>query len=404
MNALSIAAISGGASHLIPLFVLHQRYFRRIPELRNCFLLPKAKHGLFAQAGIDVLPIDYRLDIQSLNDNLQAHLNRLMELEQLAYLKAAPDLILEDNAFSTPLIAERNDIPRISIHRTGFFRSLPPERRNPAHMHSLEKGFEQKKYFDASYLLGATPDDPRPEMHASAALLGNYLRAKTKLIPGIPSIEVLPESIADKNSYFYTGPLIVEDQPSPKLIRELEGFLAKNQSRRKVFITMGLIDRSDIGLYVKHLLARGYAVIATSKTKVPQAYRGSYFFNPFLPLHFVCSQVDLVIHQCGSGMYHYPILNHKPAITLSTQCYDREDVAVRLQDLQVSGHVPHPNDNAGFLERFVQLIDHFENGKLCNFDQLQRLRAEIYQTMLDFDAEKMINYTLNRQSQPAMGA
>jgi len=393
MNTLTIPALSGGASHLIPLYVLHQRYFRKL-NVNNHFLVLEGKHETLKKSGIPVVPIDYNLQIQSKDEDLSIHKDVLFKKQRDAYKHVQPTVIIEDNSFSTPLIAEKNNIPRISIHRTGFFRSLPKEYRNPNHMHSLEKGYKNEKSFDASFIFNS--DFPSLKTNRSEVnLLRNYLNAKTKLIPGIPSIEVLPENIKNRDSYFYTGPLTVEDNPSEALKNELDTFMNANADKKKVFITTGLIDRGNISEYVAHLLNQNYAVIATAPIEVNETYQNQFFYNRFLPLNFICTKVDLVIHQCGSGMYHYPILNEKPSITIGTQCYDREDVAIRLQQLGVNKHVPHPDDNAKYLAIFKEAVQQFQNNTLCDFDQLKKLKEEIYNTMLSFDIEEVIRYTLN---------
>lgn len=395
---LSIAAMSGGASHLIPLYVLQRRYFQRIPSLRNYFLLPETNHKRFQRQGLRVLPLDYNLQVRSIQRDLNQYANQLMQIEYRAVRKVKPQIILEDNAFGTPLIAEKNQIPRISIHRTGFFRSIPATMRHPHHVHSLEKGFEKKKYFDASPLLrGKAKDLSIQRNQTMIGYLSNYLNAKSKLIPGISSIEVLPNDIENRSSYFYTGPLIVEDNPSAALVKEINAFLEYHKNRPKAFITLGLIDQSNIKPFIKHLLMKGYAVISTSKLVAPSPFKQQYFYNGFLPLHFICSKVDLIIHQCGSGIYHYPILNDKPVITIGTQCYDREDVALRLQQLGVSKHVPHQNDDADYLNIFKTQIEAFEKKEICDFRVLKMLKEEIHQTLLKFDMEEVLSWTLEKK-------
>ena len=224
-----------------------------------------------------------------------------------------------------------------------------------------------------------------------------YLYSKTKLIPGIPSIEILPEDIEGRDSYFYTGPLTVEDNPSEKLQQELQEFTAANKDNKTVFITTGLVDSTSIEDMIKVILKKGYSIITTASSLSETIRKNPcVYVNRFLPLNYICTIVDLVVHQCGSGMYHYPILNEKPTITIGTQCYDREDVAIRLEQLGVSKHTPHPKDDANYLEIFKQHISSFENKQLCDFNRLNELREEIYNTMLNFDMKKVIDYTLNK--------
>src|SRR5690606_22196169 len=144
------------------------------------------------------------------------------------------------------------------------------------------------------------------------------------------------------------------------------------------------------------LLGKDYALITTVKTPVPDDAVERVFVNKFLPLNLICSNVDLVIHQCGSGIYNYPILNNVASITIGTRCYDREDVALRLEELGISKHIPHPEDNPNYLEIFKQSIELFENNKLCDYKVMEKLRTEMYNTMLEFDITQVIDYATNK--------
>lgn len=394
MRILTIPAISGGESHLIPLFVLHQRYLRRIESIDNHFLLPKEKVGLFTQKNIKAVDVAYNIEGSQTSSYLEIG-RALFDLEREAYNKIKPHIIIEDNCFGSPLIAERMGIPRISIHRTGFFRSIDPGLRIPNHCHSVEKGEGFKRAANVMDFLSRKNWTTSPSKEED--FLRNYLKAKTKLVPGIRSIEVLPLELRKDDSYFFCGPLLVEDSPSDELLRQLDSFFKANQHKRKAFITTGLIDKSSITSHIDYLLKRNYAVITTLKHDIKPGYSNSYIYNSFLPLNLICSKVDIFIHQCGNGIYHYPILNEKPSITLGTQCYDREDVALRLQQVGVSKHIPHPEDDKNYLELFATSIEQFENGTLTNFSVLTNLKREVYETMLGFNAQDMIDFTLSRQ-------
>jgi hypothetical protein len=79
---------------------------------------------------------------------------------------------------------------------------------------------------------------------------------------------------------------------------------------------------------------------------------------------------------------------------MGTQCYDREDVALRLEDLGVSGHIPHPDDNPNYWNIFLEMIDRFEKNTLIDFDMINKLKIEINETMSNFDMGKVIQYAL----------
>lgn len=402
INIVLLPATNWVHSHLIPLFVLNQRYLNRMKDVVSYFVLPEKLHQSYNELGINVLPTDFK-DHDNIAEILfqpkiaQGVLDDMLYSLLQSTSNINPDIIIDDGEPLSTFIAKERGVPRISIHRTGYFRSIDPELRNPNHMHSMEKSIYGKTW-DASFLLNPLRFKEQIGYNQSSAHvkeMTNYLSVKTKLIPGIASIERLPDDINDRHSYFYTGPLLAKDNPSEKLMNELDFFWNVNKNRKIVFITTGLVDQDNILDVILYLLINQYAVISTRDFEICKRYDMQFKYIPFAPLNHICSKVNLIIHQCGSGIYHYPLLHHKPVITLGTQCYDREDVALRLQQLEVSRHVPSPNDDNNYLKKFAELLRLFEDDKLCNYKELKRLREEIFRTMLDFDAEKMIKFTLN---------
>src|SRR5690606_9210715 len=122
---------------------------------------------------------------------------------------------------------------------------------------------------------------------------------------------------------------------SDLLIRNLDSYFKSNTGRKKVVLTLSLIDNSAVEIYIDYLLKKEFYV----STRVNYAVKNEkhrVFQNKFLPLNKISSTVDLIIHRCGYGIYHYPILHEKPVITLGTLCYDREDVALVLPMKHVS--------------------------------------------------------------------
>lgn len=390
MNVLSIPSPVGGHSHLIPLFVLHQRYFKRLAYLQNFFLVNAESAKLLKAGGVNCVDVNYSFD-GSLT--VQEVGGALLEAEKRTYDLLGPSFIVEDNCFTSPLIAERNGIPRISIHRTGFFRSIETSSRKSHHLHSSEKGDQGQKANNLMEFFGAAVQEPH---RSDRWFLRRYLHARTKIVPGIRSLEILPENLADNESYFFSGPLLMKDNPSRALLKELDIFFRRNAFRKVVFLTLGLVENTSVSSYIDYLLSRGYAVITTVEHHtVERDHDTRIFRNRFLPLDIVSSRVDLIVHQCGSGIYHYPILYQKPSITLSTQCYDREDVAMVLQAKGVSAHVPHPGDDESHFDIFVKCIEKFEKDDLSDPETLAKLRQEIMETMLDFDMEKVVAFTLD---------
>ncbi|RYC66998.1 glycosyltransferase [Spirosoma sordidisoli] len=391
MKALTIPYFAGGLSHLIPLYVLQQKYLRKNSEIENHFLVDSNSQKFLMMQGISCVPINYSFEdnLSILNESLIIK-NYVMGIEREAYCIVKPSLVIEDTSFLTPLIAEKNNLPRISIQRTGIFRSIDKRYRNASHMHSLEKGSNSYKPGDVNSNSSELITYSNPDFR----FLQQYAKPKAKIIPGIPAIERLPEDIEDKESYFYSGPLLVLDKPSKNLTIRLREFLNNNEKKPIVFITTGTVDKTPIEKFIEFFVKRNYAVITTCSCVVNETYARQIFYNKFLPLHHICGLSDLVIHQCGSGMYHYPIMNGVPSLTIGTQCYDREDIAIRLQELGVSGHVPHPDDNPNYWTIFLELINRFESDTLTDYDVMKKLQSEIASTMTNFEMGKVIQYAL----------
>jgi hypothetical protein len=392
MNILTVPYIAGGLSHLIPLYVLQQRHLRNNIGVKNQFLVNSSSQKFLTMQGIQCVPIDYVFEENQLMSNNYLRIKEyVVEMEKEAFNIVKPSLIIEDTSFFTPLIAEKNHLPRISIQRTGIFRSIDKRYRNAKHVHSLEKvnNIDKSVSFSNSYNSEITTHND-----SDSYLLQQYAKPKSKIIPGIATIECLPENIEDRESYFYSGPLIVMDKPSKNLSGRLDEFLNSNKQKPIVFITTGTIDRTPIENFIEFFVKRNYAVITTCNCDINEAYKQEIFYNKLLPLNYICGISNLVIHQCGSGMYHYPIMNRVPSLTIGTQCYDREDIALRLQELGVSGHIPHPDDNPNYWNIFLEMVNRFEKNTLTNYDMMDRLRIEINETMSNFEMEKVIQYAL----------
>ncbi len=394
MKILNIPYFAGGLSHLIPLYVLHHKYIRKSEKISNKFLVNNNLQAFLKMQGIDCVPMDFFTEDDLLltsNDNLKLK-NYVLEKEKEAYEIVKPTLIIEDTSLSSPLIAEKNNIPRISIQRTGVFRSIDKKYRNSNHVHSLQKGSNTER---SSFYTNLDQIEPSLANDSDTSFLKQYGNPKVKIIPGIPTIERLPDDIQERESYFYSGPLLVMDKPSKVLSARLEEFFNLNKQKPIVFITTGTVDKTPIEKFIEFFVKRGYAVITTCNCEINEAYKDAVFYNKLLPIHYICGLSNLVIHQCGSGMYHYPIMNGVPSLTIGTQCFDREDIALRLQELGVSGHIPHPDDDANYWNVFLEKVSQFENNSLINYDMMDSLRIEINETMSNFDMEKVIQYALS---------
>ncbi len=394
MNILNIPYFAGGLSHLIPLYTLHHKYLRKNAKIKNQFLVSNNLQNFLKIQGMDCVSMDFfsgEKECLLMSKDYPKIIEYVVEKEKEAYEKVKPTLIIEDNSFSTPLIAEKNHIPRISIQRTGVFRSIDNHFKNINHVHSMQKGINTER---TNFFIKTNNSEIPRFNDSDLYFLQQYAKPKAKIIPGISTIERLPENIEDRESYFYSGPLIVMDKPSKNLSDRLDEFLNNNKQKPIVFITTGTIDRTPIENFIEFFVKRNYAVITTCNCEVNEACKQAVFYNKLLPLNYICGISNLVIHQCGSGMYHYPIMNRVPSLTIGTLCYDREDIAQRLQELGVSGHIPHPDDNSNYWDIFLEMVNRFEKNTLIDFDMIDRLKLEINETASNFQMEKVIQYAL----------
>jgi UDP:flavonoid glycosyltransferase YjiC (YdhE family) len=312
-------------SHSVPLIALLGRLDS---SFEAAFLLPSQHHDAARAAGLQVLDIHH--------GGVDAELS--------AYQSFRPDVAVDDCSLTTGEAAARSGMPRVTILRAGSYPGYTP--RNPHHRHSLYGGGPR------------IPNTAGP-------------RASMYVIPAIRSIEPLPEVARQDSRYVYAGPLLLEDDEMERVFgggednrhkrrRQIEDFFTRNRQRRVVLVTFGTIATCDDEMQdcLRTLLSRGIALVTTFPIRdVPPMLEPLHFHAPILPLDLVCGRVDLVAHQCGSGMYHYPLRHAVPAVTMGTGRFDRDDVGMHLGELGLSTHVAAPADEPGFRERFLAAID-----------------------------------------------
>jgi UDP:flavonoid glycosyltransferase YjiC (YdhE family) len=111
-------------------------------------------------------------------------------------------------------------------------------------------------------------------------------------------------------------------------------------------------------------------------------------------MHYLCSNVELVVHHCGSGTYHYPIIHNVPTITIGTKSYDRDDVAARLEELGISIHIPAPDECEDFVGRFKEAVRSYfdESGAFIEAKKrnIDRFKREIEETSSSFNFSELI--------------
>jgi UDP:flavonoid glycosyltransferase YjiC (YdhE family) len=370
-----------GPSHLIPLLRLNELIRR--PGVTTAFLLDQKGKDTYGQMlvnmGITVLQCTYGYTISS---------------ELAAYHVFRPDVVVDDCSFTTGYCCQLRSIPRVSIVRTGTFPFTEPMHKD--HQHSLP--VDINKLPDVS-CYGLTACKSLPD----------FFKADAHVVPGIRSIEVMPKQLRDTSSYYYSGPLIMDG--IIHVSGELVDFLRQHINDRKVYLTFGLVAEPTHEMIecIRFLLDSEIAVVTNIPVgNLTEGQQQFYFTQPYLPMRYVSSKVDLVIHQCGSATYHYPILEKVPGITIGTEKYDRNDVAVRLEELGISEHIPSPNETKTFIELFKTKVQSIlnESGqrRAARFDRLEKLKEEVISTSNAFDFMSVVDRALCRDRAAATPA
>ncbi|MEQ8474592.1 hypothetical protein [Fulvivirga sp.] len=372
------------ASHIIPLASLAKMLS---PEsYQMTFLLPKEFHSHIQNLGFQTFEMD-----RQWNDEL---MKELMTIEAFR-----PDILVDDLNFYTGFSSRVHSIPRVSIVRTGI---LPNEQNTPGYEHSsgLIKHFDKLKSFK---LYEENMWEPQSK---SDLFVGDV-----NILPAIPSIEKLPDKIPDKQSYFYSGPLVLNDLDmtatgvfSDDMFKLVSDFLSRNEDRKKIYFTIGLgqpeVIYENALTCLQHLLDKGHAVITNIENFEPhEEVAAQCFYAPFVPMNQVCRNVDLMIHQCGSATYNYQLQHTLPAIVLGSKCYDRDDIAIRLDEVNAAEYISADLDRGTYHDKFINSVQRllFNKEKIDAMKKiLCRLKGEIQKVQEEFDFDEIINTLLSK--------
>lgn len=389
MKVLFVPMRQGGLSHLLPSLALNKMLANT--SIETAFLVPKEQHAMLRERGIPILDIDH----QGFRSEIPA------------YKKYAPDVVVDDASLSTGGATLFTGVPRVAIHRTGMFPGDVP--RNPKHGHSMHLSpADLKAWWSGLSYLGL----PEPRV------LSDLFRAAYKIVPGIPSIEILPEALQNDPTYFFAGPLVMDDFlvgnicsgtkygfsfREAKNFGPLEEFFERNRDRKRIYVTFGTVAKPTQEVYdcLQFLMDNGMAVVSSIKLqKLSEAQQELYYQASYLPMHYVCENVDVMVHHCGCGTYQYPVMHEVPQIVIGTQCHDRDDVGMRLEDLGTAIYLPGPQENENFVSDFKHAVEQYlaDSGRLIkekkkNFAPLTR---EVEQTVKNFNFEYVLRKAASR--------
>lgn len=404
MKVLFIPFIGGPPGHLIPLLALHRKL--RDSDVESAFLVHKGIKRLVERVGVQTLDFDY---IGSIGARSRGYDPAPFRIEVQAYGRFKPDVVVEDTNPTTYFAATMTGKPWISIHRVATFQGWQPIAEGYNHF-MLPKA---EDWPDVSYL-----GIPQPKTNE------DLFNSDVKVVHGVRSVEVLPEERRNDSSYHFAGPLILEDDVAGLLgwktddpameMREamapLERFLEANACRKKAIVTLGTVTAagSHVRDCIRYLIENDFATISTVELDdLDSSQRQRAYHANWLPLHYVCSKADLMVHHCGGGTYHYPIMHNVPAITVGTKWSDREVTARRLEELGASLHVPAPDECENFLDSFIKAVETYFNPPGDFYrktrEKIRALNEELEKAAAAFDFEEVLREAINRKRSRAGG-
>lgn len=227
------------------------------------------------------------------------------------------------------------------------------------------------------------------------------------VVPSIPQIDPLPahvEELYPHSTFLYTGPLLVQmGAPlSPSLQMWMES--CRKEGTPILVVTLGSLWGSKIYRHLAECLQRtDFGVIMVVPEEKERSYlekkNGRRFqVTGFTNLRELVEGADIVLHHCGHGTLHTVLLAAKPSLTLPSGEYDREDNAVRLEELGCARHLGHDFFRKGFDSHALSsalmhlLVDsHIKNGvarmsKIVSEYVEQRGAAELLRALTNHNA------------------
>jgi len=175
-------------------------------------------------------------------------------------------------------------------------------------------------------------------------------RADIIVVPSIPELDPLPPGAQDiypESTFVYTGPLLLPIG-SPISDSLLEWIASRRQEGTPtILVTLGTAWGARMYEPLADCLERtDCAVIMLTPDEhlrrcMEQRNGAKFQAVGLTDLRDLAERVDLVVHHCGHGTLQTVLLVGKPSLTLPSGEYDREDNALRLEDLGCGRHLGH---------------------------------------------------------------
>jgi UDP:flavonoid glycosyltransferase YjiC (YdhE family) len=227
--------------------------------------------------------------------------------------------------------------------------------------------------------------------------LRTLYRTEAIVVPSLPQLDPPPSSRDYPDSEIvYTGPLFVDcfDPPPPSLgIWSAE---QRRQGRAVVLVTTGTAWGSQFLESLARSMDRaGFScVMAIADEQARRTVQGHG--HPHLlivdgaRLQDLAAASDAVIHHCGHGTLQAVILAGKPSITIPSFEYDREDNALRIEELGCGVHLSDAVYRRGLdIEQLNAAVD-----RVLGDGRIAAATAAMSRTMAEFVAERGAGHLL----------
>jgi UDP:flavonoid glycosyltransferase YjiC (YdhE family) len=189
------------------------------------------------------------------------------------------------------------------------------------------------------------------------ANLHELFGADVVVIPSIPQIDVLSDRVQEyypDTTFVYSGPLLpTATKQVPDLLTQWLASCRRN-GMPILLVTFGTSWGANLYKAFAECLRKtdiAVLMIVTQekvRTSLEQLNSDRFHVTGFASFHQLVDDADVVLHHGGHGTLHTVLLAAKPSLTLGTGEYDREDNAIRLEELGCSKHLGYDFFRHGF--------------------------------------------------------
>jgi len=220
------------------------------------------------------------------------------------------------------------------------------------------------------------------------------------VVPSVPELDPPPASMErdyPNSTFIYTGPLFLK-KVFDSIPPDLEQWCADQRSKGRsiVAVTTGTDWGREfcVRLVQSMECAKFSCVLIIPRLRPGDADRYSH---PHLRILQGCrldeavALCDVVVHHCGQKTYQAVVLAGKPSITIPSYSYDRQDNAIRLEELGCGIHL-HDGLYRNGLD--IEMLNDAVERVICD-NAMAQATARMAARLASFMAERGPSYVLN---------